>query len=492
MWCKAAGPTACTAEPCRSEKWSMRDWFCIRRTEKCLRGLLIAGGPLVFSLGLGATVVHAQASAAASLGVHVGTPVRVTGGRTNLPVVEPHLAVHPRIPHHLLAVAMVTTADTSWRVARAQQGCAAFLSRDGGQSWAQYDFDVFDCADPWVLLLPNGHAVVSMLAVSRQDTAAGAQLQVFHSSNAGTTWDIKPTPLGRGHDHPTLVADTSASTRAGWIYALSSHTAKGVDGIARRAVFIARSRDYGKSFDAPVRLQPSNLFLNAETAVILSDGTLVVAYTDDTTLPESESHRRGWIVRSTDGGQTFGIPHWISDACGPPRFALSMLAADASHGPYRNRLYFACNERGGASVVVTTAQDTATRWAPKVSPHTSAPDSGRWRHVRALAVGTTGSLAMLWTERSGLGSEARCFDVFVAASVDGGRSFLPPKQVSSGRSCVDRIANGAAVGSFPTGGDYYGLAATPDGHFHAVWVEAPAGAVLQLRSGTIEVRRNPR
>jgi hypothetical protein len=65
--------------------------------------------------------------------------------------------------------------------------------------------------------------------------------------------------------------------------------------------------------------------------------------------------RRAWIIRSENGGSSFSTPFLVSnDVCGPPPvFQLSALVADASEGPSRDRLYFACRQSGGPVVIVS-------------------------------------------------------------------------------------------------------------------------------------------
>src|SRR5439155_1756843 len=130
-----------------------------------------------------------------------------------------------------------------------------------------------------------------------------------HSIDNGRTWDSLPIGLGRSHDHPTMAVDLSAGPHRGWIY-LSSHLwAEG----RRYGVYIARSRNGGKSFDDPVYVIPNNLHNLAEMPVVLTDGTLFESFVDATYTPDSGGtqarevlfdRRRAWVTRSSDGGFT--------------------------------------------------------------------------------------------------------------------------------------------------------------------------------------------
>jgi hypothetical protein len=71
---------------------------------------------------------------------------------------------------------------------------------------------------------------------------------------------------------------------------------------------------------------------------VLSDGTLIASFVDDTWGSASLDRRRTWIVRSTDGATTFSLPFFVNDICGPPpAFQLSALVADTSDGPFHPR-----------------------------------------------------------------------------------------------------------------------------------------------------------
>ena len=178
----------------------------------------------------------------------------------------------------------------------------------------------------------------------------------------------------------------------------------------------------------------------------------------------------------------------MTDAGGPPQFALSTFAADPSSGPFRDRLYFACNKLGGDAVLVTASSDGGETWSDAIPVHSAPPaNSTAWRHVRALTVNNRGVLGVIWADRWTRGDDRCCYEVLFAASIDGGQTFLPAQRLSRERHCMDPEANGANIRRWPTAGDYFGLTATADGRFHAVWPEARDGATLQLWTAAVEV-----
>jgi hypothetical protein len=134
---------------------------------------------------LGVVTLHAQE-------IRVAENVRVARGPETRPLVEPHLAVHPTNPNHLLAAAIV--GDTAEAFSD-KQTCSSFLSTDGGRTWQRHDFQVRACADPWVAVTPRGAAV--FVALAKQQDAGGRAtvgLVAFHSADGVKTW----SPLHHG------------------------------------------------------------------------------------------------------------------------------------------------------------------------------------------------------------------------------------------------------------------------------------------------------
>lgn len=410
----------------------------------------------------------------------------VNAGLDGNPLVEPHLAVHPGNPEHLLAAVMVSVPEEELAELRAGITCSALLSLDAGETWERHDFRIRTCYDPWVVLLPDGRAVFTALG-AHPSFGEQRRLLVFHSSDGGRSWR-EPTELGTGHDHETIVVDTNSPGRETWIYVVSSRQIRAEYGRPRYTVSVSRSRNGGENFDPAVLISPNNLLIKAETAVVLSDGTLVVSFVEAGHARDSRIDRLGWVVESRDGGASFSKPRFVTEACGPPPvFSISFLAAGITEGKFQDRLYFACNELGGGAVVVSASSDAGETWTDPVRVHSSPADTSVLRQVRAVAVSSRGVLGVVWTDRV---EEDRCYEVYFSASVDGGLSFLPEHRISNGRSCPEAAANGRNIRSWPTGGDYFGLAATSEGSFRIMWAE-PHGGPFQLWTRLVNVQPEP-
>lgn len=458
---------------------------------RVIRSLALSG----FAALLGVAFVHAQA-------IQVSERT-VVARSSDYPFFEPHLTVHPSNPKHLLAAAFI--GRVSFSPQEFQQNvrrwtCASFLSLDGGTTWERHDFPVTGCVDPWVAITPDGQAVFTAIgahAALAQQGSVG--LIVFHSANGGRTWDEKPLGLGPSHDHSTVAVDLSSPARKGWLYVLSTQGISADDSKRRPSVFVARSRDGGRSFEEPARIIPNNLDNHPEMAVVLSNGTLVLSFVDAGWNVSAVSkasgafdRRRAWVIRSNDGGHSFSIPLFANDACGPPPgFQLSALAADQSSGRFRDRLYFACRQKDGGPIVVNYSTDGGETWSDPLPAH-RGPVDVKMRRIAGVAVNNRGVLGVAWIEGRGEAGE-RCQEVSFAASLDGGLTFLPEQRVAS-LTCQPSATDTAIYRRWPTGGDYFGLVAMPDGQFRLMWAEARRGtpelwtALVKIADDIVETR----
>lgn len=428
------------------------------------------------ALSLGG-VVRGQATAGVPAPVEVGEDRPVGEGGDRRPLVEPHLAVNPKDPQNMVAGVMVAQPDGTY-------GVAAFTTFDGGRTWRRHDFAVGDGGDAWVAFLPDGAVVFCALAGER------SELQLFRSTDGGRTWPARHTSLGFSHDHPTLVVDRTGGRFAGSLYAVSATGRRGANGQRRSAVYAARSTDGGLTFQEPTRVVVNNLSYEAQNPAVMSDGTLLVPFADHR-RPGSRrrlERQRDWLIASTDGGKTFSEPLFISETCNGAG-GWSSLAVGAAGGEGRERLYHVCAGPQFDSIQVRRSDDRGETWSDVVRPDRPA-NVTPYARTPAVAVNRDGVVGVAWydgrNDPSTIKGVFRCHEIFFAASLDGGLTFLPEVKVSSQKSCPAEPANVAAALRFPAGGEYMGLAATPDGAFRLVWADA-RGGTYQLRTASVSV-----
>jgi Neuraminidase (sialidase) len=393
-------------------------------------------------------------------------------------VYEPHLVADPTVRGRWLAASIVHGSAPKYPDSEKDQTCAAFVSTDDAKTWSRHDFPVTACGDPWTAITPDGQFLVSMVAASPDFPQQGSSgLLIFRSDDGGRTWSDHAVGLGRGHDHPVMVVDLTSSPHHGWVYVSSHRGTRADDGQQRYGVWLARSRDGGKTFDDPVTIAPNNLHNLAEMPVVLRDGTVVASFVDagyfslGSTREGSFDTRRAWVTRSSDGAHTFSVPLFVNDACGPPPgYRLSALAVDTSGGPSSDRLYLACRARNRGGIVVSASEDRGERWTVPVLLPAAADAETPEERIPGLAVNHQGVVMAAWIDgRSAPGHHCEA-SVFATISTDEGATWREPTSISSTPACDDstRVANS-------TGGDYFGIAAAPDGTFRLLWSEMRGG-----------------
>jgi hypothetical protein len=244
------------------------------------------------------------------------------------------------------------------------------------------------------------------------------------------------------------------------------------------------------SFQEPVHAILSNLAYDAHNPTILSDGTLLVPFADYRRAGDRRrlERQRDWLISSVDGGKTFSEPLFISESCGGAG-GWSSLVAGPADGPFPNRVYHLCAASQFNGIQVRYSDNAGEKWSDPIrvdrlgnyTPYTRTP---------AMAVNKDGIVGVAWYDgRNDPGiikGIFRCQDIYFAASVDGGETFLPEVKVSTKSSCPASPQNVQTALRFPAGGEYIGMIATPDRAFHILWSDNRAGT-YQLRFVTAKV-----
>lgn len=442
------------------------------RLPKRRRRCAVLGRAIGLAAVLSLLVSAGQASPQVPVVLDTGPDHLVTSTGEEWPIVEPMLAVHPEDPDHLLVAAMVPrpALPEVGDGLSTDSGCSTWLSHDGGDTWTRHDHPVSGCGDPWVLITPDGVAVFAALGHDG--------MSLFRSTDGGANWDSHPFRFGVGHDHPTLVA--AGRDSPGATYLASSVHGTDSAGRFRWMVYVAWSGDGATSFPRTGRALPSNLSYEAHLPAVLSDGTLVVPFTDHHTIDLRRlSSRRSWLLRSSDRGRTFSEPLFITDEC-DGRGGWPSLVSTPADG-----LLFVCNAGEHGGVFVFRSDDRGESWSGPVradsggeNAHTAVPTAG---------VSSNGTIAVSWYDRRD-DPNRLCQYTRLAVSLDGGQSFGPDVRISSEPSCPDSAVNGWTAARFPAGGDYAGLVAISPDEFRAVWSDARDG-LYRLRTTQVRVRR---
>jgi hypothetical protein len=469
-----------------------------------------------------------------------GGNIRINCDSINLPHNEMSIAVDPANPNHVVAGSndYELFFQGGFIVERIIAGY--YTSFDGGKIWLNGHIDpggfTFN-GDPGVAFNTKLGLVHYVTINSNGGQAAGfatASILLSTSSNGGQTFGLpKVVALGTGssrnvvfNDKPYLTVDNSpGSAFYGRLYVTwTQFTFDQFGRYISSPIFLSFSDDGGQTFSAGKEISGTstslcaNPFISFNTnicnedqfssPVVGPDGTLYVAFENEEFQGASTGFQDQYLmVRSTDGGVTFGAP---SQAVFPifdgsndypinvdgrqtltnTQFRVSSagnLAVDPSSGPVSSttRLYvaFSDNRNGhltGDFTTVTTNTDVFTvatadggsTWG-SISPVLTGWNAKNDQFYPWAAVSSTGVLKVAFKDRSYDSANIK-YGETLATSTNGGTSFSSVR-VDTGLSNPNDsrwFTNGGTTNGKATFiGDYENLAIGSDGVSHPIWTD---------------------
>lgn len=458
---------------------------------------------LVALLGLGAS--GAKAPAPSAIAVLPGVQISADDPKTRH--VESVVAVNPRDPLNLIAASMVFGEAG---------GVAVYSSRDGGRSWKRSANGALSRPlfgggqDPALAFDPDGNAYLATI---------GNELALWKSSDGGQSWGEPAVVPGAAYDRDWVGCDRSGREGLrGLVYVAAKHPIAVFDHPGADLIAVATSSDGGGSFPFPRLFLPApekTLVNMVSDFLVTPEGKLVLAL--QAFAPENLHAGRLLTgsyptLVSSDAGRSFSPPRpgpafrvyghaWE----GKSFLALGggKLAQDLSAGAWKGRLYLSWLDAvdGFYRVMTAASGDGGETWSRpvRVSDNRTATDES----TPAIAVSGGGVVGISWYDRRGDPTD-RCYQLFFAASADGGATFSPSRKVAEDFTCpVGRapVAGGGpgpgidpavdAVKSeyrFKNGGDTQGLVGLAHGAFHLVWING-GGGELALWSTALVVDR---
>lgn len=467
--------------------------------------------------------------------ISVELPVHVSVADSQRPMGEVLVAADPTDPRRLLACAM-TYVDDENRV-----WVSAYLTVDGGRTWRR----VVETrgagrrmeADPACTFGRGGRAyLTSMSNPWIGSFGAEQRLLLFRSLDGGASWmqSMSMVTTGMAFDREFLVVDNTGGPRDGTLY--MNAIARAPDTAARnqQGVGLWVSRDHALTF-APAVLEPEpagRTMLHRSNGVVLSDGSMLFLVGNRLSVPRLQSASAAnartaapppdaelRLVFASGDARSLRFGDRLADVYMSSTLGfgaqLPWLAVDPGSDAFRDRLYVAWSDArsGRSEILLTHSRDQGQTWSAPVNvndDHGAMTLPGAGEHsLPVVAANRRGVVGVMWYDRRAM-ADSFGWDVRFAASLDGGRTFLPSVQLSQAPSGFEPDVQLHAMayvderldttrghglqlriqGRQFIAGDTAGLAVDADGAFHPVWIDHRTG-VPQVWTTTVRVGAGP-
>jgi hypothetical protein len=290
-----------------------------------------------------------------------------------------------------------------------------------------------DAAEPSIAASPSGAVYVAWVEhvdgganvmVGRFDQTVAAAVRVNAKVGEATAW--------RG-DPPSLAAAPDGILYVVW-------TSRLPDQPHATDLYMSVSRDNGRSFEAPVRINADEQSgpQGMHSLAIGPQGTVYVAWLEERKKAHpvvidkgqqkhkhEEANREVFVASSKDGGKTFSSKTQVaSDACPCCKTSLSVAPDGRIYASWRQVL-----PGNFRHIAVASSADQARTFSTPV-----IVSDDRWMLAgcpvsgSSLSVSSDGTLQVLWYADGQVGPTG----VYRSESRDGGRSFTPRQLIAEG------------------------------------------------------------
>lgn len=474
--------------------------------------------PCLTIVGPAAIGLLAARSAGAQQRVTVAPNVQVSAASAGDPHFEMMIAADPAHAERLMACSIV------WPTNYTNSEVVTYVSSDGGRSWTptlrtrggrdRPSWDP-DCA--------YGPGGVAYSLSEGLDSAGKSYNRLDRSTDGGRTWRVMS--FAQHAERTFLSIDLSGGPRNGWLFVQGAGTTctGGTKCVSsdENGAYLAASTDSGRSFTWGRFVPPDSggYAIGYGKGAVLSDGTFMAPFgcwkdgsskgVDNLPLYDRFGANRHppnatmKVFRVTEVRPNWPfkieeskVDDWHLELQWNGSH-LPYIAADASSGPFRDRVYITWPDSrfGRQRILFAYSTDKGLTWSrPRV-----IDDNPPWADGRGpddlhgvVAVNTIGVVGVMWYDRREHRDDLG-WDVRFRASFDGGESFTPSIKVNEASY---RALHGDAValasvheswgnGPEPTvlgvhsfqfsGGHTAGLAADAAAGFHLLWVDNRTG-----------------
>jgi len=362
-----------------------------------------------------------------------------------------------------------------------------FFSTDGGGSWSQTTLPLVSGdnfhSDPAVDWTSDGTAWAFTLGIS----AGGNALRSYRSTDNGATWNLEATPSGSQNavDREVVWVDRSPTSLFKDQIYVTWH-----NGVP---AFVA-VRTAGGTWQAPVQISGAEQTGPAIGNDIKtnSQGDVFAFY------PDGDGSHKLRVVKSTNGGASFGSPvdiatirastRKLSIPADSSRMARVFISGAAYRTATKDLVYAVWPDLSGevgctsglgpGSSVASTCKtriwftrstDGGATWAPPQMIHNQASLNDQF-YSHLVVDETNGRLVLIYYDTVNDPGRIKS-DVWMQTSADDGITWSTPVQITSAET--DETAASADSGN--QYGDYIGLTGNA-GAFFACWTDRRSGA----------------
>jgi hypothetical protein len=228
--------------------------------------------------------------------------------------------------------------------------------------------------DPSQAFDNDGRLFYGFICFNRGKPVNGG-IYVARYTNDGATYDrtvlVKKGPpsalfeaSGLFQDKDNVTVDQTNGPHSGNVYvAWSQYSGQAGNNV----VLVSRSTDHGLTFSQPVRATPVSLgTASFADAAVGPDGALYVTFIN---YPSTSNPSTGiWLVKSTDGGLTFGAPALVAsiEQFDSSQFA-GTFASDCGDGPFACPTGFTFSRFFSSSAVAADATGVHVVWAARTA-----------------------------------------------------------------------------------------------------------------------------
>jgi len=343
---------------------------------------------------------------------------------------EPFVAVNPNNSRHIVVGA------NSWQVGNGRFEVFAYVTFDGGRSWAasqpyiDRNASRLNAADPTVAFGADGKVYFGFVAL----TPASGAVALSTSLDGGLTWSSQSwvTPFTTVADKPAIAAAN------GSLYVFYQN----------QALLSTVSANGGASWSAPSTIEVGG----RNAAPVVRNGSVYVFYNTASSIK----------MAPAAGGSSTIVANTVALQARPTQYRASIYAAAAADARGFYVAWADGRNVGRGNDVLYSRSADGLKWSNATTVNSDASSADQL--MPALAVGRDGAVTIAWLDNRNDANNVN-YDVYTSRSADGITLGANQRVTSvSSNPNNDPRLQGSLIG------DYFGMA-SGNGAVFGVWTD---------------------